>query len=119
MGQVLSPLPELAYLRIADVLTAVLVVIAVGCASTAPPPAPRSDCAAPGPSGVDTARAWTGYVAAHRGDVALAVDDGRGARVVLRPDEEQPLGSAAQVVHLAAYGGPWPRGGCVPMTRFG
>lgn len=45
-----------------------------------------------------------GYVAAHRGDVAVAVDDGRGARVVLRPDEQQPLASAAKVVHLAAYG---------------
>lgn len=90
------------------VLTAVLTLIAVGCVSTAPPPAasfvPRPGCVAPSPSGVDTAQAWTGYVAAHRGDVTLAVDDGRGARVVLRPDEQQPLASAAKVVHLAAYG---------------
>lgn len=90
------------------VLTPVLIASAVGCACTATPPeasvVPRPDCAAPVPSGVDTAQAWTGYVAAHRGDVSLAVDDGRGARVVLRPGEQQPLASTAKVVHLAAYG---------------
>lgn len=89
-------------------LTAVLVVIAVGCASTTTPPAasvvPPPSCAAPPPSGVDTPQAWIGYVATHRGDVALAVDDGRGTRIVSRPDEQQPLASAAKVVHLAAYG---------------
>jgi beta-lactamase family protein len=91
------------------VLTAVLTVIAAGCVSCATPPpvvslVPRSGCAAPQTSGVDTAQAWMGYVGAHRGDVGLAVDDGRGARVVLRPDAQQPLASAAKVVHLAAYG---------------
>jgi hypothetical protein len=95
-------------IRAGGVLTAALIANAVGCASTATPPGasvvPRPGCAAPAPSGVDTVRAWTGYVAAHRGDVALAVDDGRGTRVVLRPGQQQPLASAAKVVHLAAYG---------------
>ncbi len=90
------------------VLTAVVIANAVGCASTATPPGasvvPRPGCAAPAPSGVDTVRAWIGYVAAHRGDVSLTIDDGRGARVVLRPGQQQPLASAAKVVHLAAYG---------------
>ena len=90
------------------VRTTVLAVGLLACTSPVPPPevsaGPRPDCAAPAPPGVDTARAWTGYVAAHRGDVALAIDDGRGARVALRPDEQQPLASAAKVVHLAAYG---------------
>jgi len=88
-------------------LTTALVVITVGCTSTATPPAtspvPQPSCAAPPPSGVDTPQAWIGYVAAHHDDVALALDDGRGTRVVLRPDEQQPLASAAKVVHLAAY----------------
>jgi beta-lactamase class A len=71
----------------------------VGCGSTVTPPtvspAPHPGCAAPPISGVDTALAWT---------VALVVDDGRGTRVTLRADEQQPLASAVKVVHLAAYG---------------
>lgn len=65
---------------------------------------PLPGCAPPSPSGVDTVQGWLGYVASHRSDVALSVDDGQGARVVLRSDEQQPLASAAKVVHLAAYG---------------
>lgn len=65
---------------------------------------PLPGCAPPSSSGVDTVEGWLGYVAWHRSDVALAVDDRRGARVVSRPDEQQPLASAAKVVHLAAYG---------------
>ncbi|MGH3670255.1 MAG: hypothetical protein ACRDSH_06415, partial [Pseudonocardiaceae bacterium] len=87
---------------------AVVLAAGVGCAPTGPPPAasrgPHPGCGAPPPAGVDTALAWTGYIAAHRSDVALAVDDGRGVRVMFRPDEQQPLASAVKVVHLAAYG---------------
>ncbi|MGH3932108.1 MAG: serine hydrolase, partial [Pseudonocardiaceae bacterium] len=89
-------------------LSTALVAVAVGCTSTATPPAaspvPPPSCAAPPPSGVDTPQAWLGYIAAHHADVALALDDGRGTRVMLRPDEQQPVASAAKVVHLAAYG---------------
>lgn len=47
---------------------------------------------------------WTGYIAAHRDDVSLVIDDGRGTRIVNRPDQTQPLASAVKVVTLAAYG---------------
>jgi D-alanyl-D-alanine carboxypeptidase len=40
----------------------------------------------------------------HRSNVALSVDNGMDTRIVLRSDEQQPLASAAKVVHLAAYG---------------
>lgn len=87
---------------------AVVLAAGVGCASTAPPPVAsggsHQGCVAPPPAGIDTTLAWTGYIAAHRSDVALTVDDGRGARVMLRPDAQQPVASAVKVVHLAAYG---------------
>ena len=93
----------------------VLAVATVGCSSTAPPlasgasPVTRPQCAPLSRPDVDTVDGWLGYIAAHRSDVALSVDNGMdtrglGTRVVLRSDEQQPLASAAKVVHLAAYG---------------
>jgi len=60
----------------------------------APPAAAREDR----PDG------WPAWLRAHRGHVAAVVDDGRGGRVAHRPHARQPLASAVQVVHLAAYG---------------
>jgi hypothetical protein len=87
----------------------VLAFIMMGCAASATPPAPpaspmpRPGCPPPSRADVDTVDGWLGYLAAHRNDVALAIDDGQGARVAWRADEQQSLASAAKVIHLAAY----------------
>lgn len=64
---------------------------------------PRPGCLPPSRADVDTVDGWLGYIAAHRNDVALAIADGQGGRVAWRADEQQPLASAAKVIHLAAY----------------
>ncbi|GAB2970634.1 serine hydrolase [Saccharothrix stipae] len=46
---------------------------------------------------------WLAWFRANPRHVAVALDDGRGGRVAHRPHERQPLASAVQVVHLAAY----------------
>ncbi|PFG50212.1 beta-lactamase family protein [Amycolatopsis sulphurea] len=74
---------------------------ATGCGTT---PAAPDHCPTTAPPDVATVIGWTGYIAAHRDDVSLVVDDGRGTRVVNRPDQPQPLASAVKVVTLAAYG---------------
>ncbi|GAA3876684.1 hypothetical protein GCM10022243_46930 [Saccharothrix violaceirubra] len=46
---------------------------------------------------------WPDWLGAHRDDVALVVDDGRGGRISHRPHAPQPLAAAAMIEHLAAY----------------
>ena len=60
-------------------------------------------CATSPPADVGSAQGWLGWLAEHREDVALVLDDGRGARLEHRADEPQPLASAVKVVHLAAW----------------
>lgn len=64
-------------------------------AALAQPPAPAPD--------LSTAEGWLAWISAHRGQLGLVVDDGRGHRLVHRPDTAMPLASAVKVVHLAAY----------------
>ncbi len=50
-----------------------------------------------------TTEGWLGWIATHRDDVTLVIDDGRGAVVSHRPDVPTPSASASKVLHLAAY----------------
>lgn len=77
-----------------------LAAVVTGCATPSVLP---GRCPVPAAPDVTTATGWTGYIAAHRDDVSLVVDDGRGARAVNRPGRPQPLASAVKVVTLAAY----------------
>ncbi|NMD55385.1 serine hydrolase [Tsukamurella conjunctivitidis] len=80
-------------------VTAVLVATGPAPSTTAAPcaPAPAVD--------TGTAAGWTGYLAQHRGDVALVVDDGRGGTVRHRPDAAMPTASMLKLIHLAALTG--------------
>ncbi|RKT53255.1 hypothetical protein [Saccharothrix australiensis] len=60
---------------------------------------------------------WLGRLRAHRRHVAAVVDDGRGGRLAHRPHARQPLGSAVQVLHLAAYALAVERGVVAPDDR--
>lgn len=78
--------------------TALLVALPAPVAQAAPcPPAPAAD--------TSTAAGWVGYLAAHRDDVALVIDDGRGGTVRHRPDAAMPTASMVKLVHLAALTG--------------
>ncbi|PVZ09374.1 serine hydrolase [Actinomycetospora cinnamomea] len=102
---------------------ATVLLVPVACSSGAPtgaagpaevpaasvpanPPRPTSCPPAPAPDPT-TDEGWLGLVASAPEDVALVVDDGRGARdsvVSHAPDRPMPLASAVKVVHVAAYG---------------
>lgn len=60
-------------------------------------PPPRARAATP----VDE---WLDWIAAHRGNVGAAVDDGTGRRIRHRADVPMVLASTVKVVHAAAYG---------------
>jgi hypothetical protein len=70
------------------------------------PPRP-ADCA-PAPTADPVSdEGWLGLLAAQPEDVALVVDDGRGAPdsvVSHAPERPMPLASAIKIVHVAAYG---------------
>jgi beta-lactamase class A len=70
------------------------------------PPRP-ADCA-PAPAADPVSdEGWLGLLAAQPEDVALVVDDGRGAPdsvVSHAPDRPMPVASAVKIVHVAAYG---------------
>ena len=94
--------------------TALVAIVAMATSSVAaasgplPPVAAAVEesgsCPVPPVSDVTTAEGWLGYLAAHPGDTAYVVDDGRG-HVVPRivGDRSQPTASAVKVLHLAAY----------------
>ncbi|TWS23220.1 serine hydrolase [Tsukamurella sputi] len=77
-------------------LTALLVAAGpVPAAAAAPcPPPPTADTA--------TADGWAGYLAQHRDEVSLVVDDGRGGTLQHRADVAMPTASMVKLVHLAA-----------------
>ncbi|MER5394454.1 serine hydrolase [Saccharopolyspora sp. NPDC002686] len=50
-----------------------------------------------------TPEGWLTWISAHRDQLGLVLDDGRGNRLLHRPHAAQPLASAIKVVHLAAY----------------
>jgi beta-lactamase class A len=66
-------------------------------------PAALAQQPAPTPPDLSTAEGWLAWISAHRKQLGLVVDDGRGHRLVHRPDTAMPLASAVKVVHLAAY----------------
>ena len=65
--------------------------------------APPDRCPTSGHADTSTAAGWLGYLASHRDDVAVIVDDGRDEHVEHRADAPSPVASAAKVLHLAAY----------------
>jgi len=70
------------------------------------PPRPAS-CAPAPPADPLSDQGWLGLLAATPDDVALVVDDGRGAPdsvVSHAPERPMPLASAVKIVHVAAYG---------------
>lgn len=82
-------------------------VVALGCGgdreeAVAPTTTVRS-CPAPPAADPATAEGWLGWIAAHPGDVALIVDDGRGGRLEHRASDASPSASASKVIHLLAY----------------
>lgn len=83
-------------------ITAVTAVLV----ATVPAPAANAAPCAPAPvPDTGTAAGWTGYLAQHRGDVSLVVDDGRGGTVRHRPDAAMPTASMLKLIHLAALTG--------------
>lgn len=75
------------------------VVLAASCAATAAPP----PCAVIPAAGTDTADGWVGWLAEHRRDVALVLEDGRGGELAHRESVPAPSASASKVIHLAAH----------------
>src|SRR3569623_801562 len=65
---------------------AIVAAAAIGCATT---PALSILCPPPATADVTTVKGWIGYIAAHRDDVSLVIDDGRGTRAVNNPDRPQ------------------------------
>ncbi|MGP4017191.1 serine hydrolase [Saccharopolyspora sp. 5N708] len=70
-----------------------LLLIAPSAVAQSPPSQP--DLATP--------EGWLTWLSTHRDQVGIVVDDGRGQRLVHRPNAAEPLASAVKVVHLAAY----------------
>ncbi|RKT82520.1 Beta-lactamase enzyme family protein [Saccharopolyspora antimicrobica] len=58
---------------------------------------------APAPPDLSTPEGWLAWISAHRDQLGLVLDDGRGNHLQHRPHAAQPLASAVKVVHLAAY----------------
>ncbi|MBE1573203.1 serine hydrolase [Amycolatopsis roodepoortensis] len=50
-----------------------------------------------------TEQGWLDWIAAHRGDVSVLIDDGAGRRAARNPDVRRVLASSVKVVHLSAY----------------
>lgn len=50
-----------------------------------------------------TEQGWLDWIAAHRGDVSVLIDDGAGRRAARNPDVRRVLASSIKVVHLSAY----------------
>ncbi|SFS68087.1 serine hydrolase [Saccharopolyspora flava] len=55
------------------------------------------------PPDLSTAEGWLTWISAHRAEVSLRLDDGRGSGLSHRADQARPLASAVKVLHLAAY----------------
>lgn len=81
-------------------LVAVLLTAVTGCTTTTAPAA----CGSPAAPDVGSVGGWVSYLTAHRVDVALVVDDGRGTRLEHRADAVHPMASASKALNLAAYG---------------
>lgn len=59
--------------------------------------------AAPSPADLSTPAGWLTWADAHRDQLSLTVDDGRGAHLHHHPHRQRPLASAGKAVHLTAY----------------
>ncbi len=90
-----------------------------GASATASSPVAARGCVPPDPSTADTSTAagWLGYLAAHRSDVGLLVDDGRSGVLRHRSWVPSPTASAVKVLHLAAYADAVDRGRLDPTQR--
>ncbi|MBS4102146.1 serine hydrolase [Tsukamurella paurometabola] len=83
-----------------------ITVVAAAIVAAIPAPAASAAPCAPAPAAdTSTVAGWTGYLAQHRGDVALVVDDGRGGTVAHRADAAMPTASMLKLIHLAALTG--------------
>ncbi len=103
------PLAPAAAPLVAAPLAAALLVT-TGCAATGAPapsastaPSASAPCAATPAADTGTAAGWLGYLAQHRADVAIVVDDGRGGTLSHRGDEPMPTASMAKLIHVAAF----------------
>ncbi|MGW4134115.1 MULTISPECIES: serine hydrolase [Amycolatopsis] len=50
-----------------------------------------------------TEQGWLDWIAAHRHDVSVLIDDGDGRRAARNPDVRRVMASSIKVVHLSAY----------------
>jgi len=50
-----------------------------------------------------TEQGWLDWIAAHRHDVSVLIDDGAGRRAARNPDVRRVMASSIKVVHLSAY----------------
>jgi beta-lactamase class A len=71
------------------------VAFAPACAAQSAPQPQEPDLSTPD--------GWLAWMGTHRDQFSLVLDDGRGQRLVHRPDVVRPLASAVKVIHLAAY----------------
>lgn len=55
------------------------------------------------PPDLSTPDGWLAWIAAHRAELSLVLDDGRGGHLTHRAGIARPLASAVKVLHLAAY----------------
>ncbi|GAA1083886.1 serine hydrolase [Tsukamurella strandjordii] len=85
--------------------TLITAVVAAMLVAVPAPAALAAPCAPPAATDTSTAAGWVGYLAEHRDDVALVVDDGRGGTVRHRADAAMPTASMVKLIHLAALTG--------------
>lgn len=85
--------------------TLITAVVAATLVAVPAPAALAAPCAPPAATDTSTAAGWVGYLAEHRDDVALVVDDGRGGTVRHRADAAMPTASMVKLIHLAALTG--------------
>ncbi|WP_410660642.1 serine hydrolase [Amycolatopsis sp. lyj-112] len=62
-----------------------------------------ANAAGPGTPDTTTEQGWLDWIAAHRRDVSVLIDDGAGRRAALNTEVRRVLASSVKVVHLSAY----------------
>ncbi|MFJ8917437.1 serine hydrolase [Amycolatopsis sp. NPDC102389] len=65
-----------------------------------------------------TEQGWLDWIAAHRRDVSVLIDDGAGRRAARNPDVRRVMASSIKVVHLSAYAVAVAEGGLDPKEQI-
>ncbi|MFC3455962.1 serine hydrolase [Amycolatopsis speibonae] len=68
--------------------------------------------------GTSTQQGWLDWLAAHRGDVSVLIDDGAGRRASRNAEVRRLLASSIKVVHLSAYAVAVAEGGLDPKEQI-